>query len=430
MVRGKETRMFSAPSLTSRTVARRSLLAAAGGAVAAALASCDTGGRSAVDFYTTKQEAIPYFREVTKAYNEEQDTYRVQHDTSTVLQASFVRNSPPDLGLVNYQQDMARFQERGALSDLADLPETATIREDVQELVTWQPVYPGRTSVLPYSIAGTAVIYNRRIFADNDIDVPGTWEEFLDVCERIKSAGVTPLYGTFRDSWTLSMPWDFITGGMVDVREFAKKMNAQGTDIGPDSEVSFQKDMREPMERYLKVFSYMNDDAPSRGYADGNTAMANGKAAMYFQGPWAFSEIAKAGTDIDLGTMVLPMTDDPDDRQIRVNIDLAAWVPEEAANPEGARAMLSHLMQPALQDDYNSKLLGFGTTEDSVLTDDPRMTEMVDYYEQGRFFLGLNDMIPKVVPWENYLQAVVNGADGMAYLKRVDEEWARQAYRK
>jgi raffinose/stachyose/melibiose transport system substrate-binding protein len=73
---------------------------------------------------------------------------------------------------------------------------------------------------------------------------------------------------------------------------------------------------------------FVNTDAPSRGYGDGNLAFAKGEAAMYLQGPWAFSEIAKTSPDMNLGTFPLPMTDDPSDRRVRVNMDLAAMIPE------------------------------------------------------------------------------------------------------
>src|SRR5699024_6461687 len=103
--------------------------------------------------------------------------------------------------------------------------------------------------------------------------------------------------------------------------------------------------MLEPVQRMLELVPFLNDDAPGRGYGDGNTAMANEQAAMYFQGPWAFGEIEKASTDLDLGTFPLPMTDDPDDLKVRVNIDLSLWIPEAATEPEGARELLQFLMR-------------------------------------------------------------------------------------
>ena len=62
--------------------------------------------------------------------------------------------------------EMARFMERGALSDLSDMPEADRILPEVQELVDQYATYPGRTSVLPYSVMAASVIYNKQIFED------------------------------------------------------------------------------------------------------------------------------------------------------------------------------------------------------------------------------------------------------------------------
>ena len=74
-------------------------------------------------FHLSKPEAIPYFRDLIKEYNASQDEVVVVFDTSSNLQAGFLRGDPPDLGLLNYNMEMARFMERGALSDLSDMPE-------------------------------------------------------------------------------------------------------------------------------------------------------------------------------------------------------------------------------------------------------------------------------------------------------------------
>ena len=108
---------------------------------------------------------------------------RVTLDTASNLSAGFLRGNPPDVGLLNYNMEMARFMERGALSDLSDMPEADRIRPEVQELVDQYATYPGRTSVLPYSVAAASVIYNVQIFEDNGIEVPTTWDELIAACD-------------------------------------------------------------------------------------------------------------------------------------------------------------------------------------------------------------------------------------------------------
>lgn len=426
---------FSPPGSAMQTgVSRRTLLRSIAAASAIGttswLSGCGSGTGQTITFHQSKPEAVQYFSQLAADFTGSQGDYRILHDISTNLSASFVRSNPPDLGLLNYNLEMARFMERGALSDLSDLPEAQNIRDDIVALSQAYPQYPDRTSVLPYSAMAASVIYNRRIFDENGVEVPDTWDALIEVCDQLEGAGVTPFYATFVDPWTIMQGWfDYPVGGMVDVAEFYRKMNEIGADVGPDSEVSFQRTLLEPVQKMVQLTSYINSDAPSRGYGDGNTAFARGDAAMILQGPWAFSEFEKAASDLDLGTFPLPVTDDPDDRKVRVNIDLALWVPDIADGRDGARAFLQHLMQPEIQDPYNEAFLGFGTTKDAPPVTDPRIVEMQEYYDSGRFYMGASQFIPNTIPADSYLQSIALGADPEPLLAQLDRDWARLAYR-
>lgn len=418
-------------SLRSRT--RRTAAAALATAVAGVLlAGCAGGsGPEVVRFHLSKPEAIPYFRDLIREYNASQNEVEVVLDSSSNLQAGFLRGNPPDLGLLNYNMEMARFMERGALSDLSDMPEAQRILPEVQDLVDQYATYPGRTSVLPYSVMAASVIYNKEIFEEQGLEVPQTWDEFIAVCDALTEAGITPIYGTFKDPWTVAQgAFDYTVGGSVDVAEFYDALDAEGTDVGPDSDVSFQRTLLDPVERMtLLADEYTNADAASRGYGDGNLAFAQGQAAMYFQGPWAFGEIAKTSPDLELGTFPLPMTDDPEDLEVRVNIDLAAWIPEASRNQEGARKFLAYLFQPEVMDAYNASQLGYGTTVDAAPVTDPRILGMREYFDEARFYQGASKAIPLTIPAENYLQGIVLGANPETTLATIDADWARLALR-
>jgi raffinose/stachyose/melibiose transport system substrate-binding protein len=399
--------------------------------VGSALAACSGGGAAEVRFHLSKPEAIPYFRELVADYNASQDEHRVVLDTSSNLQAGFLRGNPPDLGLLNYNMEMSRFMERGALSDLSDMPEADRILPEVQDLVDQYATYPGRTSVLPYSVMAASVIYNVEIFEEQGLEVPRTWEELIAVCDQLQAAGITPFYATFKDPWTVAQGWfDYTVGGSIDVAGFFDEMNELGTEVGPDSPVSFERTLIDPVDLMTQLSeNYTNPDAASRGYGDGNLAFAQGEAAMYMQGPWAFGEIAKTDPDLELGTFPLPMTDDPEDLEVRVNIDLAAWIPEASRNQEGARDFLTYLFQKDVMDAYNAAFLGYGTTTDSAPVEDPRIVGMKEYYDDAKFYQGPSKAIPLTIPTENYMQGIVTGADAANTLRVMDADWARLALR-
>nr|WP_241990505.1 MULTISPECIES: extracellular solute-binding protein [Cryobacterium] len=399
----------------------------------ATLTGCAPGDApETVSFHLTKPEAIPYFRELIKEYNASQDDVEVILDASSNLQAGFLRGNPPDLGLLNYNMEMARFMERGALSDLSDMPEAERILPEVQDLVGQYATYPGRTSVLPYSVMAASVIYNTEMFEQQGLEVPETYDELIAVCDQLKAAGITPFYGTFKDPWTVAQGWfDYTVGGEVDVADFYEEMNELGTEVGPESPVSFQKTLADPVDRMkLLIDNYANANAASKGYGDGNLAFAKGEAAMYLQGPWALGEIAKTSPDLELGTFPLPMTDDPEDLQVRVNIDLAAWIPEASEHQEAAREFLSYLFQQDVMDAYNSAQLGYGTTTDAAPVTDPRIVGMKEYYEAADFYQGASRAIPLTIPTENYLQGIALGSSVESTLKTLDADWARLALRR
>ncbi|POH66612.1 carbohydrate-binding protein [Cryobacterium zongtaii] len=399
----------------------------------ATLTGCAPGDApETVSFHLTKPEAIPYFRELIKEYNASQDDVEVILDASSNLQAGFLRGNPPDLGLLNYNMEMARFMERGALSDLSDMPEAERILPEVQDLVGQYATYPGRTSVLPYSVMAASVIYNTEMFEQQGLEVPETYDELIAVCDQLKAAGITPFYGTFKDPWTVAQGWfDYTVGGEVDVADFYEEMNELGTEVGPESPVSFQKTLADPVDRMkLLIDNYANANAASKGYGDGNLAFAKGEAAMYLQGPWALGEIAKTSPDLELGTFPLPMTDDPEDLQVRVNIDLAAWIPEASEHQEAAREFLSYLFQQDVMDAYNTAQLGYGTTTDAAPVTDPRIVGMKEYYEAADFYQGASRAIPLTIPTENYLQGIALGSSVESTLKTLDADWARLALRR
>ncbi|MFE7844281.1 ABC transporter substrate-binding protein [Microbacterium sp. NPDC057407] len=400
---------------------------------AALLAGCSADGRETIRFTFSKREALEFMQGVVADYNASQDDVRVEMDTSgvDVVSASFVRGNPPDLMLANYNYEVARFVQRCALTDLSDTEAAASTREDLQPLMDQYGRCEGRVSALPYSVMAASVIYNTQIFEDNGLEVPTTWDELIEVCQTLQDAGITPFYATFKDDWTVGQGWyDYAAGGSLDVIDFFSGLAEEGTEVGPGSEVSFQKDFADPMDKMLELAStYVNDDAESRAYGDGNLAFANGEAAMYLQGPWAFGEIAKSAPDLELGTFPLPMTDDPSDLAVRVNMDLAAMIPEGSRHQEAARDFLEYLYQPEIIEAYNASQLGFAPTEGAAPPDDPRIEGMQEYYDNGQVYQGPSVLVPKTIPVFNYTQAMVFGAEPESVLRTMDQDWARLAFR-
>lgn len=406
---------------------------AAAALVGTALAGCSSGDREDIVFAMNKREAIPLMQKVVDDYNASQQKVHVTMDTSGInsTAAGFVRGNPADLLLANFNNQAARYLTHCSTIDLADTPEARRVRPDVKVLVNGVGECPGQTGAVPYSIMAAGVIYNKEIFAKYHLQVPKTYDQLLAVSKTLKEHGVTPFYGTFYDAWTVSQGWfDYAAGGSLDLKTFFQKMNQEGDSVGPDSPVSFQKNFLPGMQKMMVLAkNYTNSDAASKIYGDGNTAMAKGQAAMYLQGPWAFSEISKTNPKAPLGTFPLPMTDDPKDLKTAVNVDLAAMIPRQSRHQQAAREFMSYLFQPKIINAYNASQLGYGPLTDSTPETDPRVSGLRPYYEGGHIYAGPSYVIPQAIPIPNLAQSMILGADPKGVLAIIDADWARFARR-
>jgi ABC-type glycerol-3-phosphate transport system substrate-binding protein len=410
-------------------LSRRTFLAGSSALAALGLAGCapsagGTGGTTTIGFYEQKQEVIAYFDDLLRRFEQEHAGIRVVHDATASIAPQFVRRQPADVGCFNTNLELARYIGRGVLSDLSELPSAERIRPDVAKLATQYATYPGRTSVLPYSLTAAGVIYNKRIFADMGLPVPETWSQFVDVCTEIQKTDITPIYATDRDTWTLWQGlFDYSVGSLVDTGAFFGRMQELGTDVGPDSEVSFQRTLAVPMERAKVVSSFFNPDHAVRTYADGNLAFGRGAAAMYLQGPWALSQIALIDEDLEVGTFALPVSEDPADRKARVNIDLGLYIPTGTAHRDEAVELVEFLMRPEIIDAYNRDNLAYSTTVDAPPQTDERVAGLQPYIDSAAFYQGAGTFVPASIPLGNYLQSATRSGDFEGMLRQLDADW-------
>lgn len=422
-------------TLKTRRTVMKALAGGVGTVLAAgALQGCSGSARQPVKFTFSKREAIGFMNQVIADYNASQDQYEVIMDTSGpgAISASFVRGNPPDLMLARYNHDISRFVDRCTLTDLSDTPMASTIDPGTEPLMEPYGQCEGRLSALPYSAMACSIVYNKEIFAEHALEIPTTWSELISLCDALTDAGVAPFYATFAAAWTVSQGWfDYAVGGAIDVRDFYDRLSAQGTDVGPDSDVSFEKNFLEPVEKMqLLAREYTQPDARSRLYDFGNVDFANGAGAMYMQGPWAMAEVARINPDLELGSFPLPMTDDPNDLKIVTSVDLATMIPADASNKDGARHFLEHLYKPEIIEAYNESQLGFVPTTTSEPPTDPRIEGMVEYYTSGAVYTAPSQINPPAIPTENYAQSLILGSDATTTLRSMDEDWARVALRR
>lgn len=134
------------------------------------------------------------------------------------------------------------------------------------------------------------IVYNKEVFEKNGLEIPKTFEEFDAVCDKLKAAGITPVYVSMADAWTVNQimngEWPNILAANPDALDKLNK-NEIRWDSLPEFDDMFVrlKDMADK--------GYINSDMATATYEMGQKAIASGTAAMMYMGDWADPEYIK-----------------------------------------------------------------------------------------------------------------------------------------
>jgi len=154
-----------------------------------------------------------------------------------------------------------------------------------------------------------AIAYNTKIFADNNIAIPKTFDEFKAACETIKAAGITPIYECVSDGWhhvlwfpEMGAAYDAAEPGLVD------KLNSNKTTFA-DSAV-----MKKSLDQIKEMVDngYWGEDYMANAYADAAKNFASGDYAMVVANQGFGAEVEAIGGDLkasDVGYFVIPLVD-------------------------------------------------------------------------------------------------------------------------
>ncbi len=98
----------------------------------------------------------------------------------------------------NYK--IADLAKEGLLEDLSPLFEAEQGKYNPGILDSFS--YEGTIYGAPVLVASWLMFYNKPVFEQYGLSEPKTWDEFMDICETLKSNGVTPIGFTIGGGWT------------------------------------------------------------------------------------------------------------------------------------------------------------------------------------------------------------------------------------
>lgn len=119
--------------------------------------------------------------------------------------------------------------------------------------------------------------YNKKIFADLNLEPPTTYEELKQVCQTIQDAGITPIFEATQSSWHQAVPL-CVTGAYYESKDpgLYDALNDNKKDI---KDVDTMLTVLEQMNEFAELGFYGEDYLSNTAESD-KTEMGEGRVAM------------------------------------------------------------------------------------------------------------------------------------------------------
>jgi raffinose/stachyose/melibiose transport system substrate-binding protein len=369
-----------------------------------------------LEFFQSKEEVVDLFDELIVKFEKEHPNIDIEQNNvpaaGVVLKARLVKNDMPDILAIGGDFAYGEIARAGVLVDFSNDPILEKVHEAYVEMIDKIAKTETKNGI-PYAANANTVLYNVKKFKDLGIDAPKTWDEFIATCEKIKASGEVPLYLTFKDTWTIMVPFNSIVANLQGDDFIEKRMK---------NETSFAERYGEIAEKLMVLLDYGHDDNFGRGYDDGNTSFANGKSFMLIQGIWAISSVKKANPDIEIGVFALPVRDKYEDNRLVSGVDTVLGISNSTKYPEAAKEFVQFLIKKENIQYYINQERLYSCVK-GVFQEDPDLVGIKEYFETGRITSFPDHYYPPGMGVSNLAQEFLLKKDVNEFLKTLDSEW-------
>lgn len=195
----------------------------------------------------------------------------------------------------------------------------------------------GKLYEIPYQMKANGYMYNKALFEKAGITtVPKTWDEFVQACQKLKDAGITPL--TTDDAYAMQA-FGMHLARLIGDDEVKKVVN-EGTWDRPE--------VLKTAQAFADLASkgYFSAQVGSNVWPTGqNTELATGLAAMYCVGTYVVNETKNiTGPDFQWGFFGYPeLPDGINGEEAMVLGNQSFAITNKCQNPEAAFALIEML---------------------------------------------------------------------------------------
>ena len=335
-------------------------------------------------YHKTESNAIDAMETVINNFNAANPGIKVNFvqvpDTATVLQSRAQLNEMPDMFGCTTGNMFELMFEDGIIMDLTGQEFLSSVEPSSLEMSTYQ----GKNWRLPYSLSCYGLYVRTDIFEEQGLALPTTWDELMDVCEKLTAAGITPF--ALPDKTMVYQRMERMMSFMSeDDTEF--KQIAAGELEAKDSKL-----LQNYANASLQIVNYMTPESLGAEYTESYQQLIAGQAAMTINGGWSLATLKDYDPDIKVALIPMP-NPTGEESKVVVSIDTNFCISSSTKHPEECLKFFEYLAQPEVAQVYANKE-GSPCVINGVTVSTPELSVISEAMAEGKICLSQNAIWP------------------------------------
>jgi glucose/mannose transport system substrate-binding protein len=263
---------------------------------------------------------------------------------NTTLKARVASGNPPTAAQL-LGESVREWAQEGALGDLGSVADKEGWTTVLPAAIVDYAKFDGKWVAVPVNIHRPNWLWiNAKIFNDNGLTPPRTWDEFNTTAQALLDKGIVPLaHGG--QPWQDDTIFDDVVLGLGGPEFYRKAiLELDETALRSDTMIKVFDQMR-------KIHGFLDPNYSGRDWNLATAMVLRGDAAMQLMGDWAKGEIVKAGLvpGVDIICVTAPGTEG----SFLFNTDFFAMFNVGADRLDGQYALASSVMDPKFQEAFN-----------------------------------------------------------------------------
>lgn len=317
--------------------------------------------------------------EINKQLNGEYEveyTYVANSDYNNVLSTQLASGEGPDI-IADGANFPARIKAENVV-DITDMGLDEGFSKDGMTLCSMD----GKVYGLPCYGWFAGVFYNKDLLAQAGIsEVPQTFDEFLDVCQKLSDNGIAPLSLGLADGDNgLHAFSGYLESNFYEVAEEGKGFDNKFA----TNQTKMDGVLNPYMEKWMKLVEngYITSDMVGISHEQAKEIFMTGKAAFYYSGPWDYNDFKDAG----LSFGVMPFVGEKAETNYLIGGPAASWgINANTDNMDGAEKVLKAIASVEVQQAFVNENAGGSAYREGVTTGLPEeYADVQEALEKGR----------------------------------------------